>query len=539
MQHILGIDFSCQPCEFTLCQVDGSQVEVVARTTARLPIFTNREVIRHTDIRPILRNKGQDSTAPSLGSEGSSEATRDAPANADPDKVSVVAELVSQSIEEIKAALQSFQLVWSASTVILPQNDHMSLNLDLPFGDARNLDRIVDLEVQDVVPFELDEFFVQYSSLGATNTGSNAAQAVAASPNYDVHIGILPRMFVRNVLELCKAAGLEPNIITVPSSAIGAAYRLAKDFLKPNSALVFNRGDEYSIVISIRGEVKSQRSLFASQIIPASSPERKEENIRHIFTALKLILTSAERRYNTRIETVYLLGREVKSTNAQQLFGRPLEGLSFRDIIKSNEPQVGISSLGSIYAADAATEAPLSNFRAREFSFAPRIGEFIRALSGTKRQAIAAALGVVLSIAVVYASRQYTLISSQRVLLQQIQRVIKGFEAEPENIREALMRAEQSLGEELGAFGSRAKVTPADAFLEIVKNLPDSTEVAISSIRVSGIRVQLTGSAAELAAIERFVKTLNSRKDIFTKVEYKTTRIGQRFNATIDIVLTQ
>lgn len=510
-------------------------MEILQRTTARLPIFTDRELIRHTDLRPILRTRERDFPA----SAGASEGNAEEPANADSSTTPVVAELVSQAIDEIKQALKSFEMEWSASTIILPQNDHLSLNLDLPFGDARNLDRIVDLEVQDVVPFELDEFLVQYSSLGTTNTASNLAQAPSTSPNYDVHIGILPRMFVRNVLELCKAVGLEPNIITVPSSAIGAAYHLAKDYLKPNSALVFNRGDEYSITISVNGEVKSQRSLFASQIVPATPLDRKEENIRHIFTALKLILTSAERRYNTRIETVYLLGREVKNTNAQQLFGRPLEGLSFKELVRSDEPQVGISSLGSVYAADTSLEVPLSNFRTREFSFAPRIGEFIRALAVTKRNAIGAALAVVLSVAVVYGSRQYAIISSQSTLLQQIQRVIKDFNAEPENIREALTQAEQSLGEELGAFGSRAKVSPADAFLEIVKNLPNSAEVAISSVRVSGVRVQISGSAAELAVIERFVKTLSARKDIFTKVEYKTTRVGQRFNATIDIVLTQ
>jgi hypothetical protein len=134
---------------------------------------------------------------------------------------------------------------------------------------------------------------------------------------------MLPRVVVHNVLEVCKRAGLEPNILTVPSSAIGAAYQVAKDFFVGNSAIVYNRGDEYCIAIYINGAVRVERSVYASQVLSAVTPGKREDNLHHIFTALKLILASAERRYSARVEKVYLLGREVKAANAAQLFGRP------------------------------------------------------------------------------------------------------------------------------------------------------------------------------------------------------------------------
>ena len=530
MQCILGIDLSSQPCEFTLSQVDGTHIEVVHRTTVRLPLFANKDILRTADVRALLH--AQEATPSHQSGHNTAEETAFSE--------SQDAALVQETVDELRRAIQSFEPVWSAASVILPQFEHLALNLDLPFGDPRNLDRIVDLEVQDVVPFELDEFFIQYSPLGPVVKGAPTASTVPANgAQFDVHIGILPRQLVRNVLEVCKAAGLEPNILTVPSSAVGAAFHLGQDFFTTNSALIYNRGDEYVLALYINGEVRVERSIYASQILSAVTPEKREEGLQHIFTAIKLLLASSERRYNTSIERVYLLGRDVKNPNSQQVFGRPLQGLAFKDLIKTEEAQVGLAPLSTIFAHDDAAKAPLSNFRSREFSFTPRIGEFLRALGGTRRYAARALTAVGIALAIIYASREFALTSARNTLLEQIKKVIPSFSSEPTTIRENLMKAENKLADELGAFGSRASISPSDAFLDIIKTLPDSSEIAVSSLKVSGIRAQIAGSASDLAATERFQKALSARKDIFSKVDGKSSRSGARFNFTIDIILTQ
>jgi hypothetical protein len=171
-----------------------------------------------------------------------------------------------ESIERLTATIRSLPREWTGASVIIPPHDHLALNLNLPFGDSKNLDRIVDLEVQDVVPFELDDFVVQYSPLGPSSLGG-AALAVndQPTPSYDVHVGLMPRLFVRNLLFFCKAVGIEPNIITVPSSALASVYHLGKDFFKTNSAVVFNRGDEFSMAVFINGEVRVERVLFGGE----------------------------------------------------------------------------------------------------------------------------------------------------------------------------------------------------------------------------------------------------------------------------------
>jgi hypothetical protein len=500
----------------------------------RLPLFADKQALRSSEVLAALAAKAEAANI-AVGQDGSAEAS----AGEDSAAQQQFIELVRQTVLDLREAIQSFEPLWTSSAVILPQDDFLSLNLDLPFGDPKNLDRIVDLEVQDVVPFELESFFVQYSSLGSSELASTPSQPAAEGKQYDVHIGILPRVVVQNTLEICKKAGIEPNILTVPSSAIAAAYNVARDQFVGNSAVIYNRGEEYCISIFINGEPRVERAVYASQILSALPSAKREESLQQIFTALKLIMASAERRYKTRIEKVYLLGREVKAANATQLFGRPLEGLAFKDLFAAGEVSTGIAPLAAIFAKDEGAATPLSNFRSREFSFTPRISEFVRALAGTRKHALRALGAVAVSALIVYLSREYMLRSSEAALIEQVKRVIPGFSVGSGTVREGLMKAEGKLAEELGAFGSRSKFSPADSFIEILKSIPQSGEISVNSIRVSGVRLQLTGSGGDLSAIERFKKTLEGKRDVFSKVDLKTSPAGGRFNFSFDIGMVQ
>jgi hypothetical protein len=513
----------------TLSRVEGAHVEVLKRTTIALPLFANREMLASSELSAGLSAKAGVVSAAAPDELVSTDSSSDSGTLGN-------SEFIDDTVQKLRGVISEFEPVWTASAVILPQSDFLALNLDLPFGDPKNLDRIVDLEVQDVVPFELDPFFVQYSPLGT----SNAAAATTQTNQYDVHIGILPRQVVQNVLEICRKAGLEPNVLTVPSSAIGAAYHLARDFFAGNSAVIYNRGDEYCISVFINGEVRLERSVMASQILAASAaPERRQENLQHIFTALKLVMASAERRYGTKIDKVYLLGREVKAANAFQLFGRPLEGLPMKDLVSGADSSVGLAPLAAIFAQDDATTAPLSNFRSRQFSFTPKISEFLRALAGTKRYALRALGAILLAAGVIFASRQYVLHSSEEALVERVRKVIPGFTAEPGKVVEALAKAEGKLGQELSAFGSRSKFSPADALIEVTKVVPTGSGISITALRVTGDKVSLQGTASEVAAVERFSKALTAREDIFAKVDYKNAKTASGFSFNVDIVLAQ
>jgi hypothetical protein len=552
MQWILSIDLSAEPCDISLSAVDASQLEVIEASTVTLPLLAERETLCKQDLVPMFDRIGEESKkaagkrATSTEEDDGETDTSDSDTSeqSDSEQASETYDndpmyaLARDSVAGLRKTVSAFP-EWSAVSVIIPPHDHLALNLNLPFGDAKNLDRIVDLEVQDVVPFELEDFLVQYSSLGPITQGG-AAIDLKAEPTtqFDVHVGLMPRLFVRNILHLCKAAGLEPNIMTVPSSALGSVYHLGKDFFTANSAVVFNRGDEFSMAVFINGEVRVERVLYASKI--HSPSDTKEHPLKAVFTALKLMLAATERRYNARVENVYLLGREVKGSNLQQLFGRPIQGLNLKDFIKSEGSTGGLSPLSAPFAADESIKPPLSNFRTRELSFTPKIGEFLRALVGTAKYFQIALGAVMIGVLLTYLVRAYTISAIQSSLTEQIATVIPGFTAPPSEIRPQLLKAESKLTEELGVLASPAKVSPLDALLEILKLLPNGENVTINSIKISGTKAQITGTAPQLSSIEVVGKALKANNGVFSKVTATPGSSAQgKFNFTVELVLAQ
>lgn len=543
MQWVLSIDYSAQPCEISLSSVEGNQVEVDTTALLDLPLFNHRADLLTRDLVPLFQSIAAsnedltDGKHPSQA-EGEPDATEGA---SDPHSSDPLYSEAKESVEKLKTKLRSIVGEWSAVSIIIPPHDHLALNLNLPFGDPKNLDRIVDLEVQDMVPFELDDFVVQYSPLGPISQGGAALDIKdSTAPSYDVHVGLMPRAFVRNILFFCKAAGIEPNIITVPSSALGSVYHLGKDFFKTNSAVVFNRGDEFSMAVFINGEVRVERVLYASRVLAAAPREANDHPLKAVFTALKLMLAATERRYGSQVENVYILGRDVKGSNAQQLFGRPIQSLYLKDFIKSKAGDIGLSALGAPYAADGTAIAPLSNFRSREFSFTPKIGEFLKALAGTARYLKIALGGVAIAALSVYIMRAYTISSIQRSLKKQISAVIPSFEADSSEIRSALMKAETKLTDELGVLASPARVSPLDALLEILRLLPSNGDITITAIKISGTRAQITGTAPQLSAIEGLGKALKANNGVFSKVTATPgSSAMSKFNFSVELILSQ
>jgi hypothetical protein len=534
MQCILGVDLSSQPCEITVSNISGTVVEVVQRRTVDLPLFSNQGALLHQDCSQLLAESSistQDDTSRTLSVDDDSSA-------ADSDfQRELTARSVKHTVNALRDALATLEPAWTSAAIIIPPYEHLALNLKLPFGDPKNLNKIVDLEVQDVVPFELDEFLVQHTSLGLLS--QSVTDAKVAGGAYDVHVALLPTLYVKNILDLCSKAGLDPAVMTVPSSAAGAVFHLAKDFFQGNAAIVRNTGHAYSITLFIEGKVRAEQVVDASNLL-ASAANGAEADTRPVFTALKLMVAANERRYGVRVETIYLLGVVPDQLGLHQLMGRPVEPLILNDLVKTGDQTVGLSPLGAFFAQDESPAVPLSNFRTKQFSFRPRFAELLRALKETSGYILAAVAMVAVAVAGVYGVRQYNLSRERESLISELQTVVTDFPTETDDIRAALIAAENKISQDLGVLGSPAKITPLDALVEVIRLVPDSTGVQILSIKVSGTRAQLSGIAPQLSAIEDLERTLRSSKSLFSKVTATPgTANSSRFPFTIEMILAQ
>jgi hypothetical protein len=401
------------------------------------------------------------------------------------------------------------------------------------------LDQVIDLEVQDVVPFELDGFSVQHCALGQFYRSEGNAALADPSAAYDIHVGIMPRTLVSNVLTLCKSVGIEPNILTVPSSALASIYHLGKNFFSGNSAIILCRNDEYALAAHINGQVRVEKTIRDGTILQAASGSGTSSDKRAVYTAIKLLIAAAERRYGSSIDKLFFLDADTPDAALQQILGRPLEALSSAEFLAPGSKGSGLAALSAVFARDDEPAAALSNFRAREFSFTPTLTEFFRALLGAKRQVVNAVVSVLVCVAGVYLAREYNITESRSALIEQVRAVIPDFNPGEGDIRAALIRAETKLSEDLGVLGPIAKVTPLDALLEIIRVLP-TDGITITSVKVTGTRAFIQGTAPKLGAIEAVGDALRGSKEFFSKVTASPgTSVGSRFNFSIEVVLGQ
>jgi len=555
MQSILALDLSQLPVEVTLSKVNGTLIEVQERKTVSVDLLGDLELLCQTDLSAVFarRLSGLNGGRSAGAKDGSNEA--DASSQEEHTSVDPVYSVVQNSVAELRAQLDSLEGIWSACCVTVPAYHNLSINVRLPFGDSRSINRIVDLEVQDLLPFDVGEFSVQYACIGPWSTGQSPAVPLPSDKSeggqlFDVHVGLLPRLLIKNLLALCKAVGLEPNIMSTPAGTVGAVYHIARDYFKENSAILFGRGEQFHLVSLIEGQVRVEHTIqpdqFAGAMLNGNGAHHSYSNAAQfdpsdrygrILTSLKLILASIERKYGTRLHTLFVLDKQVRATQLQQAIGRRVETFDLKDVLKCGPFELGIGPLGTVFASDDSPAPSISNFRTREFSFSPHFGEVLRALHSSWKYLVIALGSICLVVAGVYAAREYRLVGMKADLLAQIRTIIPNFDPPDGDIRAGLLQAETKLSEDLGVLGSPAKFTPLDALLKITKQIPDVQGFTINSIKISGARAQVVGFVPEVSAAEKFQRDL---KKVFGKVNPpSTTPNGNRFNFVIDIVLSQ
>ena len=116
-------------------------------------------------------------------------------------------------------------------------------------GDAEKLDQIVRYEVEQNVPFPMDEIVWNYQSLGQTPEGDQATIVVAAKLEH-----------VRGVTNSVIGAGLSPEIVDVAPMAVYNAFK----FGVPDSAgcnVVLDIGSRATALIIIEDEKVYIRSI--------------------------------------------------------------------------------------------------------------------------------------------------------------------------------------------------------------------------------------------------------------------------------------
>ncbi|MCB0354379.1 MAG: hypothetical protein KDD64_12670 [Bdellovibrionales bacterium] len=428
-----------------------------------------------------------------------------------------------EELSQLTEFLSRFKNKWVRAALIVPPQDFLSVNLELPFSDAKSIQQVLDLEVQDRVPFPTKDFLLQPTTIG-----------VKGADLFEIHVSVIPRLIVQHSLSVSHAVGLEPAILTTPSSVLSALPFLSPTYFAENAAFLLVDGKHVYLSINIDGETKT---IFSPPPQSANgTPELEKQILESSFQALRLFLVSSEEKYGKRIEKIYFIGQTRQRELAQQVLGRQCEGISCADFFANTPEEFMAAALGSVFASDVQPPPILVNFRHGEFRYSPQLEGLLLGLKQLIRPGLAFFLCLLLSLGAIYWSRAERLSTIQRKLKNQVERVVGPISAPPGQELQFVRSSVGQIQSQLEEVSSTAPQSSIAILLEISRILRLFPKIEVETVRVVSTSVLVKGKADSFNSVDNLRDEFKKSDSLFCDVVDRSKTFGNEVN--VDFSLT-
>ncbi len=459
MQTVLAIDTTVEPAQAHLVRVGGKALEVIESHSSNLGAQLSQAEFS------ALKAEAFHSFKQSLS--GASTVTPQTEGDAADNSREEGARILKTIAQGFKDLVNKFQSPWTTSVLIVPTPDYLSINMDLPFKEQKSISRIINFEVQDVVPFDVNDFLIQPRFISARSPGS-----------YDVHVSLIFKSFVRNVLNVCKFGNIEPLIVTTPASVIAALYHLAPDYFVDNSAVILCQERFYSLAFKIDGEVRCDRVLDGQLYDASRGPGSLT-----VLSDIKLSLAHVERRYERKIERIFFVGDPESASFFKQSLGRSVEVVNLKEFVRASQSQqtnqdqlsLGVAGLSALFAQDVKPPQILTNFRVNEFAFSPQLQELFGGLKKLLPYFGALLLAVAVTLLGLYASRQVYRAKLESTISEYVRAALPDTPIAVEGMELAVLSGEsQKMATTLKDLGSLSSMSPLAVFLHVSNDMKEA-----------------------------------------------------------------
>ncbi|GEM_PF-2580869 len=484
--NILSINLSSSLAEAVVVAVSGNHLSVIESHSCD---FTPN------DINFFKRNPADNSENINNGSDVTS------PASSLPPQLIKI-------IGDIKAP-------WRSVVVTIPPENGFSLNVSLPFGDPRQINKILPLEVQDLIPFEIDEYHLATSPFRPVNEDDVAV---------DVRVDLIEKEFLYGVVSSFQKAGIDPRIVSFPANTLATIIHIAPTYFNQNCALVWVNGNTCTVISVIDGMTRAARSIN----IPVDPSDSQPDN-RATLREVRLFIGFIERRYNTSLNKIYILGRSFDSASLTEVLAREFEFLSSSDFLK-NEHSPDNQSITPIlaYQATLPTSKISSNFRSGEFQFRPQFKELMIGIRSLSRYITTFISLCFIGMLVTYFTNSSKISSIETAIRDRIKKTIPTFSAPPGQEISVIAQQTQQMEEQLKDLGSLATLSPLEAFLAISQDIPIQLGVSVNDLSIKETKISIKGTAPDYATLDKVEQALKAKRETYCAISIKDNASGSR-----------
>ncbi len=372
---------------------------------------------------------------------------------------------------------------WAGARIIvsIPGDQFSQRLLHFPFSDRKRLEKALPFELEDSVPYDLDDVVIDHLVVGEI---ARDGKAKGETPVLGI---MLPKTVLRKQLEVLAAGGLDPQAIVPSPVGLAAVSRM----VPTEGTVLLIAGNDLCLK---NGETVIAFRSFSAQATGGAA---------HTLQAL-------ETTHGVHVEKVLVLSRE-------QPVGWEDLGIVLEHVApeyngrKSAEPV----SLGLALSGDI-------NFRKGEYAY--RLAD-----EGTRKRKrtliIAGALAALLAAANL--SVKFTVVQTG---YGKLDREIKGIyqqlfpqETLPGDSVRSLRDKLTNARKQFGVLGSGSSAL--DAMRAVTEGIPKEVRVSFSEFNLEGDRLKLQGDAPSFESIDK-IKAELQKVPSFAEVTVLDTRMG-------------
>ncbi len=400
--------------------------------------------------------------------------------------------------------LQEFEV--DATLAVSDSTQVLYSHLTFPFRDQKKIEQVAPLQVQDSLPFEIDDFVLDSVVVGKSSDGE-----------YHVLSSISPKSEIASTLASLQALGIDPKVLTTRASALGNLALLCHPDLPGVNAYALISEEHIAFAVIREGTI-----LFLRELL------RTNGDFDNSIRSLACSLLNLERELKAETNAVYVIGTQSELSYLRRVLFRPVVPLELDGIADVAEGvQTTLATVASALGAVAPEFLPKKRGEQRKFvDFRQGVFAYRRAWTAMwnalKQEAFYISIAILLGITW-FGGRLYSssagLSDVNDRITESIRAALPGDSA-PLNGEASYLQAKlDTLEEELRGMGSLSSLSPLESLKELVSAAGPSLDVSVEAISIGYSKMTLRGSVADNLSIGTLSSALKARKDRFCDVK--------------------
>jgi general secretion pathway protein L len=392
--------------------------------------------------------------------------------------------------------------------------------LELPFSDMRRLHQVVPYELEEHLPFPVDDGVVAFARVGSDADKTLVLAAMARKSDLTEHIALL------------AGAGLDPKTVTLAPLALAALFGRAQNGATPTAHLVLEADQSFTsmVLLDAAGMPRALRTLNRGLLNSDGSAAPEAASSAIVASLRQTLLAHSNDSEQTDL---ILTGTAAAAPAVRSMLSDAL-AIAIRDpsefdysaIFENGTPTGGrfASCVAMLLGEMPSRPVELLNFRQGEFAFRGRVrGDFSQFYVS----------GVLATFAVLVALLHFALgisagLHQLRVIDNKIDEVASPVlgPTDPAHASAAMRAGIKQMDAHLRLIGGNlAHHSPLETLMVISRALPARFPVEIEDYQLDETGVHMSGQADSYTTVDQAKRALDMT-DYFGAIEVSHAKAG-------------